>query len=68
MVMNITILRFTDNSILLRNILIIYITFILLCPGEELNFLTTIFSRTLYHLSYRDLYFTTYRSRFLRPK
>lgn len=24
------------------------------CPGEELNFLTTIFSRTLYHLSYRD--------------
>lgn len=30
--------------------------FRLLCPGEELNFLTTIFSRTLYHLSYRDLY------------
>ena len=28
--------------------------FILECPGEELNFLTTIFSRTLYHLSYRD--------------
>ena len=27
------------------------------CLGEELNFLTTIFSRTLYHLSYRDLIF-----------
>ena len=29
------------------------------CPGEELNFLTTIFSRTLYHLSYRDFLINT---------